>query len=300
MWAGVTLQLADGSRHALCPGDIVGRMPQAALQLDDARISEAHALVSLRGGDLKLLPLRGRFLVDGKPANEAIFDEGMVIEPAPGLELSVVDVTLPEAVLALQGQGLARQVLAGTTSLLHEDGRLRVEPRHLRDAAAWLWPVGDGWRLRVGDELQRTLQAGDRFEVCGHELLAVAEPIARASQSDTVAAAGIQNPLRLLARYDSAHVMADGCPTVHFDGLMARIIGELVAMAVPAPWDVVAAEIWPDEPDRAALRRRWDVQLARIRRRLREAGMRHDLVRAGGAGLVELYLLPHDHVEDQT
>ncbi len=298
MWAVVTLQLSDGRRFDLVPGDIIGRMPQAALHIDDARVSEAHAMVSLRGGDLKLLQLRGRFLVDGKPAREAVLDEGMVIEPTPGLEIAVAAVQLPSEVLALQGPSLPRQVLSGSTSLLLEP-RPHLESRNLRDAAAWLWPVGEGWRLRIGNEPQRNLSFGDTFEVGGHRFEAVVEPIVRASQSDTVANDVPDQPLRLVARYDSVHVLSAGCEPVLFDGLMARIISELVAMAAPAPWELVAAEIWPEESDRAVLRRRWDVQLARIRRRLREAGMRSSLVRAGGAGLVEVFLLPHDVVEDQ-
>ena len=42
-------------------------MWSAALHLDDPRVSEAHAMVSIRGSELKLLALRGRFQIDGLP-----------------------------------------------------------------------------------------------------------------------------------------------------------------------------------------------------------------------------------------
>lgn len=40
------------------PGDLIGRLPGAALQIADPRVSEAHAMVSLRAGELVLLALR--------------------------------------------------------------------------------------------------------------------------------------------------------------------------------------------------------------------------------------------------
>ena len=63
MRAYVQLRLTDGQRRDLGSGDIIGRMPTAALVLDDARVSEAHALITLRAGELRLLPLRGRCAV---------------------------------------------------------------------------------------------------------------------------------------------------------------------------------------------------------------------------------------------
>jgi hypothetical protein len=63
---------------------------------------------------------------------------------------------------------------------------------------------------------------------------------------------------------------------------------------------VVAAEIWPDETDRNALRRKWDVNLARLRAHLREQRIRPDLVRADGSGNFELFLYPDDQIEDRA
>ena len=54
----VSLQLPDGSIHELGHGDLIGRLWTAALHLDDGRISEAHAMISLRGSELHLLALR--------------------------------------------------------------------------------------------------------------------------------------------------------------------------------------------------------------------------------------------------
>ena len=56
MHAFVRFQTADGEQHDVPHGGIVGRLGIAALRLGDARISEAHALVSLRGGALRPEP----------------------------------------------------------------------------------------------------------------------------------------------------------------------------------------------------------------------------------------------------
>ena len=76
MRVAAEVRLPDGSARELRPGDIIGRMRGAALCLDDPRISEAHALVSLRGSTLRLLALRGRMSVDGKPRSDAVLEPG--------------------------------------------------------------------------------------------------------------------------------------------------------------------------------------------------------------------------------
>ena len=80
----------------------------------------------------------------------------------------------------------------------------------------------------------------------------------------------------------------------------ARILSELVALGGPAGWEVVAREVWPDEDDAWVLRKRWDVNLGRLRGRLREGGVRTDLVRAAGTGQVELVLRHNDTLEDRS
>ena len=87
MRAYVRLRLSSGQTAVLGPGDLVGRLSGASLQIDDGRVSEAHAMVSLRGRELKLLGLRGVFAVDGKPTDEVVLAEELAIELAPGVDL---------------------------------------------------------------------------------------------------------------------------------------------------------------------------------------------------------------------
>ena len=50
MHAHAILRDPQGHHHELVHGDVIGRVWSAALQLDDGRVSEAHAMVSLREG----------------------------------------------------------------------------------------------------------------------------------------------------------------------------------------------------------------------------------------------------------
>ena len=107
------LRLPDGSTAELSPGDVVGRLATAALRLDDPRVSEAHALVSLRGSDLKLLALRGILAVDRKQRTEVTLDPGVKVALARDLVLEVIEVCIPAKVLTVSLPGLPAQPLFG-------------------------------------------------------------------------------------------------------------------------------------------------------------------------------------------
>ncbi len=302
MNAIVRILAPDGAIRALGPGDLIGRMATAALPIDDGRVSEAHALVSLRAGELKLLGLRGVFAVDGQPCKEVVLRPGLWVALAPGLSLEVLDVELPEFMLALQGDGLPRQVLVGACSVLVSP-RLCVVGRHQDDAAAHVWNNGVSWRLRIAGGAARDLASGHTFRVGDHELCAVAVPVVGAGQAHTEVDGAFAAPLHIVAGFDTVHIHPQGrvgVAPLTLDGISARIVSELVALAGPVAWELLASEIWRDEPDRARLRQRWDVSLARLRGKLRAAAIRPDLIRAGGTGQVELLLYQGDVIDDRT
>ena len=78
-------------------------------------------------------------------------------------------------------------------------------------------------------------------------------------------------------------------------GLPAKLVSELAEIGHPVGWEVVAAELWPGL-DAHLLRRRWDKSLAKLRTKLRAAGIRPDLVRSSG-GQVSLVILDGDCLE---
>ncbi|MFO0580058.1 MAG: FHA domain-containing protein [Polyangia bacterium] len=310
MRAFVRLRTGDGQTTALGPGDIIGRLATAALQLDDARISEAHAMVSLRGRELKLLALRGLFAIGGSPLDEVVLQAGQSIEIARGVHLCVEEVVLPESLLAVEGDGLPRQILSSTTSILVAP-RPALVPRYQGDAAAHIWDNGLSWRIRSGDGPARDLRPGDSWQLAGQRFRALEVALDRAGQLPTQLDGAIHPRLHIVAAFETVHIHADGRPVLVLDGIAARIVSELVALGGPAPWELVAAQIWPagsdpesaEQPDlldRTQLRRRWDISLARLRRKLRDARVRPDLVRACGTGQVELLLCSGDTVEDHV
>jgi hypothetical protein len=143
------------------------------------------------------------------------------------------------------------------------------------------------------------LVAGDRWTIDGVAFAAVIMAANGAGLSPTRVTGGIDPPLRIITAWETAQVQAGDAPPVMFGGVHARILSELAALGGPAGWEVVAREVWPEEEDTWALRKRWDVNLGRIRGRLRDGGVRTDLVRAVGTGQVELVLRHHDVVEDR-
>jgi hypothetical protein len=294
----VRFALPDGGAAELGPGDLIGRLVTAALHLDDARVSEAHAMVSLRGRELRLLGLRGRFALGRTLCAEITLEAGQHIALARGLVLKVEHVVLPQVVLGIEGDGLPRQVLEAVNSLT-VSGRPSLSPRYEAAAAAHLWSVGAGWRLAIGGGPPQAIDAGDTFQVGAQTFRLLSVPLANAGLVATCSDAS-RGPLRIESRFDTVHLHRTGEPVAVLTGRPARVMAELIAMGGSAPWEVVAAEVWPDVTERHQLRNRWDITLARLRSRLRALAVREDLLQLGGTGLADLVLREGDVIEDRS
>lgn len=282
-------------------GGIIGRLSTAALRLDDPLVSEAHALVSLRGAHMKLLSLRGWLEVDGARQPDVVLQPGQRVALAQGMALEVVRVVVPDHVIAMVGLGPQPEELSASVySVLvpAPPGLPELKPGFQSNASAYVFSATDGWRIRVRNQPPEDVRAGGRWLVDGVEVVAVAVPLSTAGARDTVYAGGgrIYPPLHVTARFETVHIVPEGHPTVVLTGVPARIVSELCALAAPAPWDVVAGEIWKDEADRHLMRQNWDRNLRSLRARLRHHALRDDLVRPDGRGNVELFLLPGDSV----
>lgn len=280
-------------------GDLIGRLPSAALCIDDPRVSEAHALVTLRRGELHLLSLRRMIAVAGKPLSELRLAPGQRIELAEGVALGVEAVVAPQAVLALRGPGFGQRTLPGVASLAAGPPPSLVA-RFVPGAAAYVWLTGASCRLRQGGAPDRELAPGDRFTVGDHELEVCLLPLGTGAHASTMQGGSVHLPLRLVANYDTVEIHRAGRPTLVLGGLKARLMSELVIYGGPVAWETCARQLWPDGADTLDLRHRWDVALGRLRRQLREAGLRDDLVTADRAGQIQLVLREHDLVEDRT
>ncbi|MCB9680654.1 MAG: FHA domain-containing protein [Alphaproteobacteria bacterium] len=275
-------------------GDLVGRLWHAAVQLDDPRISEAHALVSLRGGTLRLLGLRGRFAVGGRALADVALAPGLEVVLAEGLGFTVDAVILPDTVLGVETDGMPARVLPGTCALVDTPAPTLAPPSHPA-ARAWVWNAPTGWRLRARDGVAMPWEAGDAVEIAGRTWRAVAVPTGARGEV-TRADPGVDAPLTVVARYDTVHLFRAGRDPLVLRGLQARLVSELAAMDAPVPWALLVEVLWPD----GGTRKQLDMVMVRLRSRLREARVRTDLVRADGCGVIELFLRPGDVVEDQT
>lgn len=300
MRAVAVFQLPSGAVVELCPGDLIGRLASAALRVDNARVSEAHALVSLRGKHLKLLALRGVLAVDGRRVSDVTLVPGLRVELARGFALQVIEVEVPSEVLAVCLPGLPPQQLVAAVYSLVTRPVPGLVPVFDEAAPAHLWSTGEHWRLQVGDGESVMLTPGLRVEVDGVPIEAEAVPVQSVALSDTRQAGKLHKPIRLVAQFDTVHIHREGEPTVSLGGLGARIVSELVAIDGPVDWEVVAQQIWREEPDRTTLRHKWDVSVSRLRRKLREGGLRPDLLHADGSGKFEILRMDDDVVEDRT
>lgn len=298
MRPSVQLRTQDGTVFELGHGDLIGRLWSAAMHLDDPWISEAHALVSLRGDALHLLALRGRLVVGDQVKDEVRLDPGVRVALTPQVTVEVVAVGLPGEVLALEAEGLGRRVLHGTCGLVSRP-RPAIVPLSHDGLEATVWRVASGWRVRLAGEEARALLPGDALRVGGTVFTAV--EVAVAPVAATRRHEAVEPRLRVVARYDSVHVFREGAPPWTLGGVPARLTSELVRFAVPVSWSMLAGELWPDGThDPVAQRKRLDAALSRLRARLAEGGVRPDLVRFTGAGAIELFLHDGDTVEDLT
>lgn len=299
MRAHVRIRTADGQEHTLGHGDVVGRLWSAALPLSDPRVSEAHALVSLRGGQLQLLALRGLFALDGTPRKELVLEAGQQVAFARDLTIEVLEVALPDCVLGVEGPGLPRQPLPGACSLVLRPQPALVPGLRAGHVAAF-WSTGEAWQVRRPGHPDATLAAGWSVEADGQRYAVVEIALQRAGEDRTRQAGAVHAPLRLELHWDTAHLHRDGLPTTTLNGRAARLLTELAQTGTSVPWSDLAAALWDDDADRHLLRRRFDVLLNRMRRRLRDAGVRPDLVRPDGAGNFSLVLHPDDQLDDRS
>lgn len=294
----VTVRSWQGEELSLGHGDLIGRLWSAAWRIDDPRVSEAHAAVSLRSDELRLLGLRGRLRVGGQNVAEVTLEPGLEVSLADEIGLRVMHVALPGTALGLEGAGMTRITLRGACSLYGGD-RGRVLPGLHADAAAWVWGDGEQWSVRSGHSVaSRPLLIGDEIAVGQQSYRVVAVPLERSGPGQTVVPGSSAAPLVLVARFDTVHLFSEGAMRAILDGIPARIVSELVALGGPVRWQLLAEEVWGKDLDATTLRNRLDVALVRLRRSLRDGRLRPDLVRMTGTGHIELLLHPLDRVED--
>lgn len=296
---------SNGSCVTVHPGGLIGRLANAEMMIADPRVSEAHALVSLRSRSLRLLALRGSLALDGLDVDAVTLEEGLRIELADGLFVTVEHVELPTHMLVLIGAVQGPVELGSSTHSLVADGQprtLRMVAGFVPNAAAHLWYSGSRLWIRVDGQEPEAIQSGGKWDVEGCALRVIQLPLGgtpetlTAEQRRRVERAS----LVILARYTTVHIQRESGTAV-LTGKPANLVSELVRFGgKPVPWNTLSQQIWGERTDRDKLRDNFDTTRSRLRRQLRELSIREDLVGLDGSGNVELVLYPGDRMIDES
>lgn len=286
----VRMRLSDGRSVEATPGTILGRGSAAGVPFPHLGVSEAHALVSLRGGALRLLALRGRLCVDDEEEDDIILEPGQRIQLAHGVEVLIEDVELPGEVTALMMPDQPpRELCAPTYSLLPAPLAEWVA-REVRDAAAVILADGPGWTLMVAGRPPEPLVPGRAWTVEGVTFGVANFDRATFEVESTRSADALRAPVDLVVSAETVTVRRRGVDAVTLTGrpgqLLASIARRHLAGLRAPTWEAVAGELWPvtlRRGDLRTLRRNYDRAVARLRSSLREAGLPSSLVRLEGS-----------------
>jgi hypothetical protein len=288
----------------------VGRSYAADVRLDDGRVSEAHAMVSLRGRELVLLPLRGRLRVGDRDVARVVLAPGVVVTLAAGVDVRVVTADLPRTVLAAELRSSSAQRMSTPPQVLTGVMSVVASPSpHLAagvqaGAQALVFSDGLSWFVRCGEEAAIEVVSGDVVDVAvvGAEpwqLSFVDVDIETLAALETSPLLTTTQRLRLVSCFDSVEVWCGDERVLLLAGVPARLVAELLAFGGPVRWELLAEALWPQaDLGRDVLRHRLDVALTRLRKRLAHVGVRRDLITAHRTGQLELVLAPGDRCED--
>lgn len=291
-------------------GGLIGRAIHATLRLPQPTISEAHALLTFRDGELRLQALRGDLRVGHDSFQEIVLRRGMELWLSDDVKLTVWDLHVPTESLAFivegkfgvipqlpcvvlpvdEAGGLAPDLRLGGVVVLF--GLLPGTGLQLFEDEQSLWS-----QLPTGAPEQVRLPA--QWSIGGCEVRLVAVP-----RSETSRTSGREKrpSLRITARLDTVHIWqgSSRAPDV-VSGIPARIVSELALLGNgPVSWEIVAREIWPRDEERLPLRDKWDKALKRLREKFRALGIRQDLVRIDHHGNVEIVLHADDAIQVDT
>ena len=280
---------AEESMSAVAPGEWIGRSDLAALCVDDPRVSEAHAMVSLRGEGLMLLALRGRFRVHGKVCAELRLEEGLRVELADGLAIYCHEIILPEQLTGLNIPGLPLLTLTSTTTLFTQSAQPRVMSGYHAGGDAIFWAVGSQWRMRTPHISSRVLVLGERLHVGELEIEVVPISLGDAARPHTRGT--LRSPLDVISLGDAVRIHRHGEAPAVISGIPGKLCAALVDHGSAMSWRELTQAVWPDDASlESALRRRLDAGISRLRERLQHLGVDDKIVRLDGAGFVTLSL----------
>lgn len=285
----VLFQTDEGERHRAQPGDLLGRGARCAIPFEDPRISEAHAMVSLRAGGFWLLGLRGTVWQGHRWGHEVGLEAGKRVLIADDVGLTVLDIDLPSLILALEGIGDRPMPLTHATLSLFAEP-LQVASGFRGSAEAWIWASDGHWMVRESSGAIRVLEIGEPVQVGKYRLDVVGVPLEAGQAHRTVRQRSVHPPLTIEIGVSNTVIVSNGeeLSLVGRSHDLLRTTAELTTeTGAPVHWTAVASRIWRANPTAE----NWYRNRARLAARLKSAGLPSDLV-AMDQGLVSLRLRP--------
>lgn len=300
-----------GTEYVVTPGGIIGRLVGAAIEIPDPRVSEAHALVSLRGGTFRLVALRGRVVLGDQAHGELELKAGQKIWLATDVVLDVVTVELPDIVLQLRTSCGVFELLSETSSLVGDERDpdlpegalpparnsrgLRVVPGFWPDAPAWVASTGEGWILRPREGRATTLRAGKTLRVGGEDVVVESVRLS----SGVMPTQKRSEILRIVVSGKSVTLHREEQAAVVLNGQVADLVCRLArADNLLVYWKEMVDHLWPRTHDPYEYQKNLDDVILRLRKHLRKSGVREDLVICTGDGHRQLLLYPGDSVQE--
>ena len=223
----VRFRLADGTSAQVSPGGLIGRASSAELKIANPEVSEAHAIISLRGHQLHMLSLRRWIILNGERCSAIALRPGQRIYLSQTVVLEVEAVELPGHVLVLWCDDREVCTLSESVySLTRSEAELKVAPEHVAQAEAYLWGNSEGFTLRVGEAAAIEVAAGTQWQLGPHHLRVTARPLGDGALS-TRSIGQNDPPLKIVARYDTVYLHTPGRAPAVLSGLLARIVSEV-------------------------------------------------------------------------
>ncbi len=301
--AHVVFRLPDGSLARVAPGGIIGRSTRADLYLPDPRVSEAQAMVSLRGHRLKLIQLRRPIVVKGESFAQVTLKPGLQIELTKRLTMTVVEVQLPSHELVLCGVAedpipLAEEryaivpagaAEASSKQIKHERGpKLELWYTYADGALASIWSCTDGWALRVDGCEPDLVRPGSSWAL-GDSVIRFATRQRKNAVVTTQVHTEQESNICVEVTGDRVEFLKGGQTICAFTQVNGRILREIIrahASGSSAYWVNIVDAVY-GEINEASYDRRQDSfykQLQRIRRKLKSRGLPGRVVRGNGRG----------------
>jgi hypothetical protein len=266
----------------LCyPGHLIGRSASAHLRVHHPAVSEVHALISLRGGELWLLALRHPLPLQEGPDWQVRLQVGADIALAEGVTLQVHQVWSSAEQLALVMEEGAPIVLGGESWLVAAEGqpaRLLSSPHP--GALARFWSTdGELW-MQTAQGVAMPVEPGDRLTVGAHAVRCV---IVDTPGMAWTRVQGRRPRVRARVSPRLALVEDDEGHRVELTGHAAVTLWSLACWTEAegeqaAPWTVVANALWGGKRGPAMRDNLRNNVLYRLDQRLRAHGLRDDLV----------------------